>query len=603
MIAAKDQCEESAQCKAIQKNILHKKPVVIILGEEHRKAPSQPVAPYSVLGWFKPTHVWIEKDDRHYFYKYRFEKYNLNEISWWVPKDQQPTIPMEERPAPDVKVCPSCEQPSPGIYSEAWVCLNEICEDFWVPEHGICAEDLTYSPNFLQQSTPWPGWEVPYPIKPEFVFDDAGVYDTSIAARKGFVCPECSMCNSRTHWSTLVCSNVEGGCTFTRNVTPNVVNPKSLADPNRLVGVGHTDPLNTMDKDKVSAVVERSPEPVDGFRVHTYDIEGCGQIVHFISNNNINRRKGGADDMFHDMQTADVGLERRKMPSNKMKGSSYTNQFSLNFGMHYEYYVDVPSRSFDDSCDAIRSARTALNWAGRYVVGNQHFHEFNELLALGYFERQRMNYHDDGETGLGPTIATLSLGYPATMTLRMKSKYYTGFTKGGAYYTASPPIPGSIKYEERKEAHAMLDGVRSQAERQKIGEKILKKLQLDNKRRNCPPLVTMNLRHGDIVIMHGFNLQKYYEHAVESQETIRFALTCRYVDPRSVKPELRPRPDVADSGIDPIAVDVNDTNFEHLAMLPTPTETAPDDSEELAASSDSSELSSVMSVEDVDFSD
>ncbi|KAI9753079.1 MAG: sedoheptulose-7-phosphate:D-glyceraldehyde-3- phosphate transaldolase [Chaenotheca gracillima] len=550
MVATREQHEESAQCKAVQKNIFHKKPVVMILGEGHSGAPCKPIAPYCILGWFKPTHVWIEKDEGHFFYKYRFEKYDLAESSWWVSKEQQPSLFGKDVLPAETSTCASCHRSSPKIYAETWICLNEHCQDFWKLGRGLKAEKLTYGRSFLRQSTSWLGWKVPHPVKLDFAFDEGKFYDTSIGSRKGFVCPQCSMCNSRTLWSRLVCTNA-AGCSFRRNVPPKPVQPESLADPNRLIGNGHADPMNTMDKDKDSPVIERPPQPIRGYRVHTYDFAECGRLVHFISNKTINAIDGGANDMFREMQEVDVGLERRKMPSTKMKGDNYTNQFSLNFGVHYEYYVDVPTRSFEESCQAVRAARTLLNWAGNDVVRNsdddsEHFKEFNELLALGYFEKQKMNYHDDGEHGLGPTIATLSLGYPASMSLRMKAKYYTGMSKTGSYVTKAPPVPGCLKYEQRKVAHARLDGVENATERQKIGEKIIRDLQLTTKKRTtCPPLVNLTLRHGDIVIMHGFNLQKYYEHAVESQETIRFALTCRYVDPFSLKPEHRPKPATA----------------------------------------------------------
>lgn len=60
--------------------------------------------------------------------------------------------------------------------------------------------------------------------------------------------------------------------------------------------------------------------------------------------------------------------------------------------MPYKYAVAVESESFEDCCQSIRSARSRLNWAGRYVAGSSRQHqEFNELLALGYFEKQAID--------------------------------------------------------------------------------------------------------------------------------------------------------------------------------------------------------------------
>lgn len=46
--------------------------------------------------------------------------------------------------------------------------------------------------------------------------------------------------------------------------------------------------------------------------------------------------------------------------------------------------------------------------------------EFNEILSVFYREGQKMNWHDDGEAGLGEHVASLSLGGHATMSWRRK---------------------------------------------------------------------------------------------------------------------------------------------------------------------------------------
>ena len=43
---------------------------------------------------------------------------------------------------------------------------------------------------------------------------------------------------------------------------------------------------------------------------------------------------------------------------------------------------------------------------------------FNELLTAAYMEKQAMGFHTDGERGLGPIVASLSMGSPAIMKFR-----------------------------------------------------------------------------------------------------------------------------------------------------------------------------------------
>jgi hypothetical protein len=59
--------------------------------------------------------------------------------------------------------------------------------------------------------------------------------------------------------------------------------------------------------------------------------------------------------------------------------------------MPYKYVIDVDSKSFGEAPKAIHYARTRLNWAGGYVVKDEPFRKFNELLTLGYFEKQKIN--------------------------------------------------------------------------------------------------------------------------------------------------------------------------------------------------------------------
>ena len=87
-------------------------------------------------------------------------------------------------------------------------------------------------------------------------------------------------------------------------------------------------------------------------------------------------------------------------------------------------------------------------------------------------------YHDDGELGLGPTLASLSLGCPATMTFRPKTK-------------------ASMPQESRWVKGTGMDrlnfpGVSSMAD-------------------GLAPILEISLLHGDMVVMSGAQIQQLYE--------------------------------------------------------------------------------------------
>ena len=162
----------------------------------------------------------------------------------------------------------------------------------------------------------------------------------------------------------------------------------------------------------------------------------------------------------------------------------------------------------------------------------------------------RINYHDDGEFGLGPTIATLSLGSPGTMRLRMKARHHNGVSSSGIY-NDTPPLPGSIAYDSRLAMQPTLTTLKAtdpSAYRAKL-KSLPKTLGLKGGG-SARDAITLALAHGDIVIMHGAGLQKYYEHSVEHAGKLRFALTCRFIEEGSLKESERPTYEVGpDEGV------------------------------------------------------
>ena len=104
------------------------------------------------------------------------------------------------------------------------------------------------------------------------------------------------------------------------------------------------------------------------------------------------------------------------------------------------------------------------------------------------------------------------------MRLRLKERYFSGETKSGRYDPYAPVLPGSLLEHERKELnklHGKIPDAKFNDRRRVIYEK--KPLRI----KKCPALIEMDLHHGDMVVMHGAKIQKYYE--VSKQEPrVRF---------------------------------------------------------------------------------
>ncbi|KAH7044033.1 hypothetical protein B0J12DRAFT_577991, partial [Macrophomina phaseolina] len=533
---------EGSQVKSVRNSMEQFHPVAILCGNRNLQSPSRMPHVYNVLDWFKPTQIWFEKVNGMINIRYRFEKLCKDKPSWWASsRGPEPTGIGDQLP-PNIQTCSHCQQTSQQVYLQGWMCLRPECPQFWKLNSGNEPQEagLLYDPRFLKQHTPWPHSSAPQPLRPEhFSLGPTPMLgeDVSWAAAKGLVCPKCGRCNSREAWEGWECGSAT--CDFSYSLPHANVPPQALHDMYNPVASGYA-----TSRDLFSPILPLQVQFAHNYRINYFTIPGIeGFVAHFIANKTINAEPGGPDDMWTEMQTADLGLRRRPLGCSALQGPMLTQHFCVNYGMPYKFIAATASRDFTDAAQAINTTRSRLNWAARHCVGPERHKpetEFNELLVLGYFERQKIDYHDDGEYGLGPTIATLSLGAPASMKIRLKAKHHNGVSKGGAYVNR-PPVPGCFKYEVRKTAHDELERLKledDEAYRARL-KSLPSELGLQTKG-NAKDVLNMHLGHGDIVVMHGAKIQEYYEHAVEPVGKLRFALTCRYIDPESLKPEDRP---------------------------------------------------------------
>ncbi|KAK8230812.1 hypothetical protein HDK90DRAFT_332907 [Phyllosticta capitalensis] len=553
-VQASDQSIDSAQVNSVRNSMLTYGPVAIISGDRNPQAPCTMPHPYNVLAWFKPAYIWAEKSGRHVVIKYRFEKLDNESASWWMPQGlAQTPLKLGSLAPPEVNTCRRCQQSHTRIYIQGWMCLQPQCVNFWKLEDGSepVEEELLYDPRFLKQYTPWPHSSPPQPLKPlPMQLGSSPILGDNVSweAGKGMACPRCGRCNSREAWKGWKCGHP--ACGYEHSLPHTLVPPSALRNPYDPMSTGYTS-----SKDQVlSPLIGQRIEFVHNYRIHYYTIPGIkGFIAHLIANGTVLEEQDGPDDMWTELQKTEIGLRRRPLQNSILRGPMLTQHFSVNYGMPYKFIASTESHSFTDACKTLNDARSRLNWAAREFIPG-YDNEFNELLALGYFERQAIDFHDDGEKGLGPTIATLSLGDTSNMRIRMKQKHFNGVTKSGAYVDL-PPVPGCLNYDERKEAHDELQQLRAEGEldaAKKRVKELPKELGLKKgpSKNNAKEVLNMFLRHGDIVIMHGADIQQYYEHAVSHAGKLRFALTCRYIDPESLKPADRPEYEVAaDNGV------------------------------------------------------
>ncbi|KAL2871015.1 uncharacterized protein BJX67DRAFT_377626 [Aspergillus lucknowensis] len=316
---------------------------------------------------------------------------------------------------------------------------------------------------------------------------------------------------------------------------------RAVIDDFELAPIKRAIVFDPSDKEKGQLITpqieDRSFSP---YRKFTYTLPGAGTVTQFVSNRQINSRPDGPDDIFQQLQEVDLGLRRYPLSAAKV-GGTLNAQFAVNYGMPYDFVVDVDSRAFSEACDPILRVLGRLTWATDKAVEAEGeggtAQKPNELLALGYFEDMNINYHDDGESTLGPTIASLSLGSKAVKTLRMKYKYYYGLTKNTKNVLdpkADPVLEGCAGREWRlKLKQELTNGSIAEKDYKEEWKKRQKEWAGGRRLGDPPVCIITELHHGDMVVMNGEGVQKYYEHAVALEKgggsKLRFALTARHV--------------------------------------------------------------------------
>jgi hypothetical protein len=553
--------KEHASIAALRNNMRQRHPVVIITSQSNPCMPSRCPRRFCVLGYFKPANIWCEKTKGHVFWRLRFEKLNYQTPSWWQPKGTVEIAKPGSLPPPVVQTCEVCLVESQQHYIGAWMCLQSGCTAFWKTktDSGLVEPNessLVHDPRFLKQRNPWPMENLTYPLISETAHISGHAIAGEDCARahwSGIVCPLCGRCCPRRDWWGWKCYTP--GCGYERKAPHTLIPAASIREP--------FEPLATTympSRDLLDPRVTLDISFAHNYRIHRYTIPGTeGFVTHLIANKTVVEESDGPDDMFEELQCVEIGLRRRHVGHREY----LTRHFTVNYGMPYKFIAAAETSPFEDATSAIVNGRSRLNWATKLVLAQYQGQtmediskewkpkEFNEVLALGYLEDQGIGYHDDGEMGLGPTIATLSLGAPGVMKLRMKPKHYYGASPSGII-TQEPPILGCLAYESRRAAQQSIEDLK-RLDRQtysKRARQVAMELGLKHSAKSPKDVLEMYVGHGDIVVMHGTDLQKYYEHAVKPSGKLRFALTCRRIELESLGPKDRPsykvEPDAGD---------------------------------------------------------
>ena len=284
-----------------------------------------------MLDWFQVTDIWAEKWGRVLCFKIRFEKIELHSKSWWVPEgSEDPPLVRSFEMAATKASCTKCHEVSKQVFELGWMCLNDMCTEFWLLAGSEPPVDMDYNPDFLAERTPWPkGVKPPYELKPKPLEENTGNnsdYAVTRVCWKGIVCEFCGRCNSRKLWRGWNCQTP--GCAFFYEIKKTILSPRAVLDAHEVEWAGHALPEDTA----ILPAVMSLPKFLGYWRIHNYALpslheEGTTSVItHYFSNKIINEAPGGPTDMFMRLQEIELGLERFALKTSPCK-STLSNRF------------------------------------------------------------------------------------------------------------------------------------------------------------------------------------------------------------------------------------------------------------------------------------
>ncbi|KAF9227346.1 hypothetical protein BS17DRAFT_775348 [Gyrodon lividus] len=496
--AAQDQEASDKSVRALLKTYKECRPLVLLADDKYALFPYDLAASkytYVVLGMYWISRAWAECQPtsdglkRIVRWKFAFQWCEGQADPWWMTQKKMklqssdlggppttvcfPLASVEEPPRlsdpeqdPSVQ-CGHCREKSPTVYMQGWMCLNPHCNVFW-SINGKEPQELGYCEEFLKL-VPQKFRNLPN-IMPARAVQTPDRITTTYSFSKGWHCTNCGRLSCRFKWEHWECSN----CHARHAVEGRVRLAKEF---------WHQRPASEFLHSQIgknSGVLARLPEPINlgaarGFTNRLTFIlpHGRGKI-HLILGTPLANVDADVTFQMYQRQasTSELKLRRYPLRNHRARGLLLTNYFSQNSGKSYQYVGGTGNTiPFDEAPDCVRRALALIKERSRLALGADI--PFNEILSAAYMERQKMSFHSDSEKGLGPIVASLSLGSAALMHFR-------------------PHVNAQ------------------------------------NQKYQCTTALTLVLRHGDVLIMEGDGVQEYYEHTVVPMN-FRIAATARCI--------------------------------------------------------------------------
>lgn len=523
----------SMMAKMAKKTLEEKAMIGLVISRDFQKLPTtfEGEEQFGVSGFWHLTRVFVVKSqgstpsERHTDLMACLVYSGPKKDIWWTSKtDDAAEFPLTVLGDGETlddrfesRTCPTCNQSSIAIFEEGWVCTNFDCSGLSKDASGALLQKPTYLKDFLEPlvSRQHLGRKPPrlLPDRSHQVQLTGDKAQNLIILRdhwRGWVCPDCHTMNRRKEYHRLVCA-----CGHSTTSSPPHVRLDQVADDRFLTLAAKDAPPHQSINDTAVKVVHR--EFTKEFAIYTWELGPQARVMVLYPRLVTNALPHGNNDVFKKLQekarTGAIPLARAGFSDDTSGRGFITRHFCANFGRQYNPSMKLTTVPFGRA-DALiidlvqRAQAIVLERLGIAV-------EFNEALCLAYLPDMSIGWHNDGEVGLGDVIVSHSFGSNCEMKFAMKGMYWTGQKhNSGSKLVVTPDdpnLPGCLKGEERRALRAKLERGELTAE---AYEAQLKEVVRGNKvsRDNVSPvLLRLVIPHGGYMIMHGENMQKYYQ--------------------------------------------------------------------------------------------
>jgi len=489
------------------RNYEESRPLVLLADDKYDKFPydlSTPgsVYPYIVLGFFWIPYAWAEyeapsTDNRSVVrWKFAFQWCEEQGDPWWTSSPYADEaiatssvsnfLYHNEKPSSaivspgkrfrfrDEELCIGCMKTSPSVYKQGWMCLNPCCGTFWALKHGGSPTVFDYSESFLQLISPTHPNISLASLKPPLISEAPDGVATGLPFSKGWHCEGCGRLACRSDWKCWKCPH----CNKEHQVEDRSMAPHEfwLQRPSRPIMHAEIGRHSGIRSERPAIIHSTTDGRDEAIHRLTYVLPMNRGKIHLVRGNP--RANSKANEAFRlyqeEAKSGSLELRRYALRTHRLRGPMLTNYFSQNSGEPYQYVSGTGQTvPFDKASKSVIAALAIIKERTQKALGCEV--PFNEILTAAYMESQKMSFHSDSEIGLGPVVASLSLGSMAYMHFRLKNS------------------------QRREKGSSQID-------------------------------LTLALQHGDVVVMEGAQIQDLYEHTV-SPVNFRIAATARCIGP------------------------------------------------------------------------